>query len=237
MPLRADRVWVALMLMSPALDLAGDGASHRENADAPLVDRHLMDVFNMLLQIREDGNLADAKGRKVDFRNTIIIMTSNIGAARLTQQQALGFDVGGDERKRFETEYEEMCEKVAEEMKRLFKPEFLNRVDKMLVFRPLTREDLRTIVDIQLARMAPRLAEQDLKIEVTDAARDRILAAGYDPEYGARPLRRAIRDLIEDPLSEMLLAGDIQPGDTLHIDAGESDDGLEIRALAIEPVA
>ncbi|MCB0217267.1 MAG: ATP-dependent Clp protease ATP-binding subunit [Caldilineae bacterium] len=195
------------------------------------------EAFNMLLQIMEDGHLTDAKGRKVDFRNTIIIMTSNIGAARLTQQQALGFDVGGDERKRFETEYEEMCEKVAEEMKRLFKPEFLNRVDKMLVFRPLTREDLRTIVDIQLARMAPRLAEQDLKIEVTDAARDRILAAGYDPEYGARPLRRAIRDLIEDPLSEMLLAGDIQPGDTLHIDAGESDDGLEIRALAIEPVA
>ncbi len=193
------------------------------------------EAFNMLLQIMEDGHLTDAKGRKVDFRNTILIMTSNVGAARLTQQQALGFDVGADERQRFESEYQEMCEKVEEEMKRLFKPEFLNRVDKMLVFRSLTRDDLRQIVDIQLERMAPRLAEQSLSIDVTDAARDKILESGYDPDYGARPLRRAIRDLIEDPLSEMLLAGEIESGDRLLVDVDGDGEALSIRAAEAEP--
>jgi ATP-dependent Clp protease ATP-binding subunit ClpC len=201
------------------------------------------EAFNMLLQIMEDGHLTDAKGRKVDFRNTILIMTSNVGAAQLTRQQALGFDVHGDDLAKVQSEYEEMCEKVSEEMKRLFKPEFLNRIDRMLVFRPLNREDLRKIVDIQLLRMAPQLAEQQLTLDVTDAARDRILVSGYDPEYGARPLRRAIRDLIEDPLSEKLLAGDIQAGDHLVIDVdetlpeGEERDAAElvIRALEVEP--
>ena len=189
------------------------------------------EVFNMMLQIMEDGHLTDAKGRKVDFRNTIIIMTSNVGAQQLTKQQALGFNVAKDELDRIAGDYDEMSDKVKQELKRLFKPEFLNRVDKVLVFRPLTRPDLRQIVDIQLNRLSPRLAEHDLKLETTDAARELILDKGYDPEYGARPLRRAIVDLIEDPLSEKLLSGEIKAGDSVVLDA--ADGQLVFRALEL----
>jgi ATP-dependent Clp protease ATP-binding subunit ClpC len=189
------------------------------------------EVFNMMLQIMEDGHLTDAKGRKVDFRNTIIIMTSNVGAQLLTKQQALGFNVAKDEADRVASDYDAMSEKVQQELKRLFKPEFLNRVDKLLVFRPLTRPDLRQIVDIQLERLSPRLAEHDLKLETTDAARDLILDKGYDPEYGARPLRRAIVDLIEDPLSEKLLSGEIKAGDSVVLDV--VDGQLVFRALEL----
>jgi ATP-dependent Clp protease ATP-binding subunit ClpC len=189
------------------------------------------EVFNMMLQIMEDGHLTDAKGRKVDFRNTIIIMTSNVGAQLLTKQQALGFNVAKDEAERVAGDYDAMSDKVQQELKRLFKPEFLNRVDKVLVFRPLTRPDLRQIVDIQLERLSPRLAEHDLKLETTDAARDLILDRGYDPEYGARPLRRAIVDLIEDPLSEKLLSGEIKAGDSVVLDV--VDGQLVFRALEL----
>ncbi|MFN2115726.1 MAG: ATP-dependent Clp protease ATP-binding subunit [Anaerolineae bacterium] len=176
------------------------------------------EVFNMLLQIMEDGHLSDAKGRRVDFRNTILIMTSNVGADRLTRQQAVGFDVGHDEEERIADEYEEMSDTVLEELKRMFKPEFLNRVDKTLVFRPLSRQDLREIVDIQLQRLAPRLEDKRIELNVTDEARDLLAEKGYDPDYGARPLRRVIMNVVEDPLSEGLLAGDIKPGDTVTID-------------------
>jgi len=196
------------------------------------VEKAHPEVFNMLLQIMEDGHLTDAKGRKVDFRNTVIIMTSNVGASQLTKHQALGFNVSKDDQERIATEYDVMSDKVQQELKRLFKPEFLNRVDKLLVFRPLTRPDLRKIVDIQLLRLSPRLAEHDLKLEVSDTARDFILDKGYDPDYGARPLRRAIVDHIEDPLSEMLLAGELKSGDTVRLDV--ADGKLEIRALALE---
>ena len=189
------------------------------------------EVFNMMLQIMEDGHLTDAKGRKVDFRNTIIIMTSNVGAQLLTKQQALGFNVAKDEAERVAGDYDAMSDKVQQELKRLFKPEFLNRVDKVLVFRPLTHPDLRQIVDIQLERLSPRLAEHDLKLETTDAARDLILDRGYDPEYGARPLRRAIVDLIEDPLSEKLLSGEIKAGDSVVLDV--VDGQLVFRALEL----
>jgi ATP-dependent Clp protease ATP-binding subunit ClpC len=182
------------------------------------------EALNMLLQIMEDGHLSDAKGRKVDFRNTIIIMTSNVGARQLSRQQALGFDASTDERAKFDNEYGEMKDKVLTEMKRLFKPEFLNRIDKVIVFKPLTRDDLRLIVDIQIQRLSPRLLEQGLAVEITDAARELIAKEGHDPEFGARPLRRAIMDLIEDPLSEKLLSGEIEPGDTVLIDA----DGDEV---------
>jgi len=189
------------------------------------------EVFNMMLQIMEDGHLTDAKGRKVDFRNTIIIMTSNVGAQQLTKQQALGFNVAKDEQDRVASDYDAMSDKVQQELKRLFKPEFLNRVDKILVFRPLTRPDLRQIVDIQLERLSPRLAEHELKLETTPAARDLILDKGYDPDYGARPLRRAIVDLIEDPLSEKLLSGEIKAGDTVVLDVEEGH--LVFRALEL----
>ena len=189
------------------------------------------EVFNMLLQIMEDGHLTDAKGRKVDFRNTIIIMTSNVGAQQLTKAQALGFNVSKDDRERFNADYEAMSDKVQQELRRLFKPEFLNRVDKTLVFRPLTRPELRQIVDIQLERLAPRLAEHELVLEITEAARELVLDKGYDPDYGARPLRRAIVDLIEDPLSEKLLSGEIKAGDRVVLDAVDGE--MVFRALAL----
>jgi ATP-dependent Clp protease ATP-binding subunit ClpC len=191
------------------------------------------EAFNMLLQIMEDGQLSDAKGRKVDFRNTIIIMTSNVGAAQMNRQQAVGFDLARDERAKFENEYVEMRDKVVGELKKLFKPEFLNRVDKLLVFRPLTRENLNEIVDIQLKRLNPRLQEHDLVLEVSDAAKDRIVEEGNDPEFGARPLRRAIVTLVEDPLSEMMLAGTIQAGDTVLVDVVDGE--VVVHAAEVAP--
>jgi ATP-dependent Clp protease ATP-binding subunit ClpC len=191
------------------------------------------EALNMLLQIMEDGHLTDAKGHKVDFRHAILIMTSNVGAEQLSRQQALGFDLAHDERDKFETEYDHMREKVLGELKRLFKPEFLNRVDKIIVFRPLSRDDLHRIVDIQLRRMLPRLTEQKVTIEITEEARDRIVSEGYEPQFGARPLRRAIMSLIEDPLSEKLLSGEIHPGDHVVVDV----EGGEVRMRTLEPTA
>jgi len=192
------------------------------------------EVFNMLLQIMEDGHLSDAKGRKVDFRNTILIMTSNVGAAQLNKQQALGFDLAKDDRERLSREYDEMSEKVLGEMKRIFKPEFLNRIDKTIVFHPLTRDDLRRIVDIQLQRLEPRLGDHKLTLEISDAARERIVEEGYDPEFGARPLRRAIMNLIEDPLSEKLLSGEIEDGDTVGVEV--EDGAVVVRGRVLEGV-
>ncbi len=192
------------------------------------------EALNMMLQIMEDGHLSDAKGRKVDFRNTIIIMTSNVGARQLSRQQALGFDLPQDERQQFDSEYDDMRQKVLAELKRLFKPEFLNRIDKVIVFKPLTKGDLRQIVDIQIQRMAPRLEEQSITLQITDAARERIAEEGYDPEFGARPLRRAIMNLIEDALSEKLLADEIARGDTVVVDVEDGE--IMMRALErVEP--
>jgi ATP-dependent Clp protease ATP-binding subunit ClpC len=181
------------------------------------------EVFNMLLQIMEDGHLSDAKGRKVDFRNSIIIMTSNVGASELSRHQAFGFGKERDEEEQREAAYAAMRDKVLDELKRLFKPEFLNRVDKTVVFHALSRDDLRDIVDIQLRRLLPRLAESQVQLQVTDAARDRLAELGYDPDFGARPLRRALMNVIEDPLSEMLLAGTARPGDVVTVDLADGE--------------
>lgn len=181
------------------------------------------EAFNMLLQIMEDGQLSDAKGRKVDFRNTILIMTSNVGAEQLNRQAALGFAVPKDDRKEAEQEYQEMKEKVTGQLKRTFRPEFLNRVDKILVFRALTKQNLREIVDIQIQRLAPRLEEQGITLEVTQAAKNLLAKDGYDPDYGARPLRRAITNLVEDPLSEGLLSGRFHEGDVVLADAVDDE--------------
>jgi ATP-dependent Clp protease ATP-binding subunit ClpC len=187
------------------------------------------EAFNMLLQIMEDGQLSDAKGRKVDFRNTILIMTSNVGVGQLNRQAALGFAVPQDEQRKAGQEYEHMKEKVLSQLKRVFRPEFLNRVDKTLVFRPLTKENLREIVDIQTKRLAPRLEEQGLTLEVTQAAKDILAEDGYDPDYGARPLRRAIMNLLEDPLSEGLLSGRFHEGDVIVADAVDDEIVFEIK--------
>jgi ATP-dependent Clp protease ATP-binding subunit ClpC len=189
------------------------------------------DVFNMLLQIMEEGRLTDARGRKVDFRNTIIIMTSNIGAETIRKAH-LGFPTQKQEEVDLERRYREMREKLLNELRKVFRPEFLNRVDQVVVFRPLSREDILKIVDLELGKVAARLKEHRLSIEATPAAKAFLADKGYDPEYGARPLRRVIQNLVEDALSEGMLAGRFGPGDMVVIDV--EGDQLTFRAKGIE---
>ncbi len=163
------------------------------------------EAFNMLLQIMEEGKLADAKGRKVDFRNAIIILTSNIGSSVITREAALGF-AGARHEEGSESDYREMKTKLMRELRKLFRPEFLNRVDEVVVFHELKRDDIEQIVDIQLRRLNERLEEHELTLDITDAARELLVNEGFDPQFGARPLRRAIQRLIEDPLAEKLLS-------------------------------
>jgi ATP-dependent Clp protease ATP-binding subunit ClpC len=176
------------------------------------------DVFNILLQIFDDGHLTDAKGRRVDFRNSIIIMTSNIGAELIRKGTTIGFTSRSDEAKTQQMDYEKMKEKLLGELKKTFRPEFLNRVDGVIVFHALTKEHIRKIVDLMLAQVSKQLAEKGVKLEVTDAAKDFIGEKGYDEVFGARPLRRVIQDRVEDKLSEDLLRGKFHPGDTAVVD-------------------
>ena len=188
------------------------------------------DVFNILLQIFDDGHLTDAKGRRVDFRNTIIVMTSNIGAELIKRDTTLGFAIKTDEAKTQEQAYERMKEKLLAELKKTFRPEFLNRIDAVVVFHPLTKEHIRKIVDLMLSNVAQQLEERGIKLEVTDAAKDFLGEKGYDPTFGARPLRRVIQNEVEDRLSEALLRGEFRSGDTLVVDYdGEK---IVIRAVA-----
>jgi len=181
------------------------------------------DVFNILLQILDDGRLTDAKGRRVDFRNTIVIMTSNVGAELIRRQGNLGFATARDEAKSAEDSYQKMKDKVLGEMKNLFKPEFLNRIDASVVFRSLTKDDIRQIIDLLLQRVRGELTEQQIKIEVTNEAKDLLMEKGFDPTYGARPMRRAIQNLIEDPLAEALLESRFKSGDSVLIDRQGDD--------------
>ncbi len=176
------------------------------------------DVFNLLLQIFDDGHLTDAKGRRVDFRNSVIIMTSNIGAELIRKGTTLGFTTRTDEAKTREQSYERMKENLLGELKKRFKPEFLNRVDDQVVFRSLAKEQIRAIVDLMLANVSKQLAEKEIKLEVTDAAKDFLGDKGYSEEYGARPLRRVIQNMIEDRLSEDLLRSKFQAGETVVVD-------------------
>jgi ATP-dependent Clp protease ATP-binding subunit ClpC len=182
------------------------------------VEKAHPEAFNMLLQIMEDGHLSDAKGHKVDFRNTIIIMTSNIGAELISRQTSLGFAVSRDEAKTQEEAYEEMKEKLLAELKRTFRPEFLNRVDGVMVFKALTKEEIKQIVDLELNKVRERLKEQQVELEVSDAAKEHLAQEGYDTNFGARPLKRVIQRLIEDALSEGMLAGEFQEGDAVLAD-------------------
>nr|MBA3587004.1 ATP-dependent Clp protease ATP-binding subunit [Chloroflexota bacterium] len=179
------------------------------------------EVFNILLQILEDGHLTDAKGRRVDFRNTVIIMTSNIGAQQMQRDTSIGFRAGaGGEAAQSVADYERMKDKVLGELKNTFRPEFLNRIDATVVFRQLTREEIREIVDLLLARVKDQLAGQEMELVVTDAAKDAIIAKGYDQAYGARPLRREIQNQIEDALAERMLQASFSPGDIVTVDVG-----------------
>ena len=176
----------------------------------------------MLLQIMEDGNLADAKGRRVDFRNTILIMTSNVGAEAISRELTLGFAVHQDEVRRQKNEYDKMREKVLESLKKTFKPEFLNRIDNIIVFHSLTPSHIRNIVNILLERVRKQLTEQEIMLEVSDEAMEELAKQGYDHTYGARPLRRLIQNVIEDPLAEGLLDQRYHPGRTIRV---ESENG------------
>jgi len=165
-------------------------------------------VFNILLQVLDDGRLTDGQGRTVDFRNTVIVMTSNLGSHVI--QELAG-----------EQNYDKMKSAVMEIVSQHFRPEFINRVDDVVVFHPLGREHIRRIVDIQLKYLRERLAEREMTLVLTEAARDRLAEAGFDPVYGARPLKRAIQQQVENPLAQEILKGRFKPGDTIEVDAAE----------------
>jgi ATP-dependent Clp protease ATP-binding subunit ClpC len=189
------------------------------------------DVFNMLLQVFDDGSLTDAKGRKVDFRNTIIIMTSNVASDLIKRDSGLGFQRTGDEVKSTEDRYQRMKDKVLTELKNVFRPEFLNRIDSTVVFRPLSQEGIRKVVELELVGVTKQLAVKGITLEITDAAKDWLGEKGYDQAFGARPLKRLISDSIEDRLSEMLLGGHFGAGDSIVIDKHDDDEKLAIEVV------
>ena len=176
------------------------------------------EVFNILLQIFDDGHLTDAKGRRVDFRNAIIVMTSNIGAEVIKKNSNIGFSYARDETDARQLSYERMKDKVLDEVKQFFRPEFLNRIDAQVVFHSLDRDHIRQIVDLMMRDVEKQLEAKKISIEATDALRDHVGEKGYDETYGARPLRRVIQDMIEDRLSDDILSGDIAEGDTVRVD-------------------
>ncbi|MCZ6535836.1 MAG: ATP-dependent Clp protease ATP-binding subunit [Chloroflexi bacterium] len=187
------------------------------------IEKAHTEVFNILLQIFDDGHLADAKGRRVDFRNAIIIMTSNLGSDLIRRENALGFSLKSQEAKTDEQAYNRMKDKVMEEVKRFFRPEFLNRIDSIIVFHALDRDQILTIVSLLLREVEDQLREKQISLEVTDAAKEHLAEKGYDPNYGARPLRRLIQNVVEDKLSEELLGGRLNAGDTAVVDV-ENDE-------------
>ena len=179
------------------------------------------DVFNMLLQILEDGRLTDSKGRVVDFKNTLIIMTSNIGSKVIEKgANTLGFDFATEDPN--ESQYNRLKSLVNEELKQYFRPEFLNRLDEIIVFRQLTKDEVKEIAEILLKDIFKRLTKQGISLKVTDKFKDRLIEEGYNPSYGARPLRRAIMRLLEDSLAEEILSGRVKDGDTAVVDVDEA---------------
>jgi ATP-dependent Clp protease ATP-binding subunit ClpC len=192
------------------------------------------DVFNILLQILEDGRLTDSQGRTVDFRHAIVIMTSNIGASEIARNTPLGFSLGDDEHG---MTYEDMKSRVMGELKKVFRPEFLNRIDDVIVFHKLQKDEIKTIVDLLLRRIRASLAERELQLELTDDAKDLLVEKGWDPAMGARPLRRAIQRFIEDPLADFVLRAELPPGGTVMVDKNPTpEDGEpEVSLSVIQP--
>jgi len=193
------------------------------------------EVHNMLLQIMEEGHLSDAKGRKVDFRNAIIVMTSNIGADMIKKGTALGFALKRDEETEERQSYEDMRKKLTDSLKKVFRPEFLNRLEAVVVFRSLNKDDIKKIVSIELDKVAERLKEHHLALSATPAALTAFADQGYDAEFGARPLRRVIQQKVEDPLSDKLLSGEFTDGDAIVVDAAPDGDIVLVRAAVPEP--
>jgi ATP-dependent Clp protease ATP-binding subunit ClpC len=193
------------------------------------------DVFNILLQILEDGRLTDAQGRTVDFRNSIVIMTSNIGAQDIARNTPLGFSVTDESG----VTYEDMKSRIMGELKKVFRPEFLNRIDEVIVFHKLTKEEILEIVDLMVSRVRTQVAEHELQLELSNDAKELLVDKGWDPTMGARPLRRAIQRYIEDPLAdEVLKAGEMTPGSTVSVDRDkktEEDDEHPLKLKIVKP--
>ena len=186
------------------------------------------DVFNILLQIFDDGHLTDAKGRKVDFRNTIIVMTSNIGSDLIRQERFMGFNLKSEEGNTVDQKYTRMKDKVLDEVKTFFRPEFLNRLDGTVVFHPLSKDHIINIVELMLSEVSQQLLNKGISIEFSSSAKELLADKGFDPIFGARPLRREIQDRIEDKLSEEFLSGKFGPGDTIKADVEDDDIVLNV---------
>jgi len=185
------------------------------------VEKAHPDVFNLLLQLLEDGRLTDSKGRTVDFKNTLLIMTSNIGSKVIEKGGGgLGFEFSGDSAE--DSQYNRIKSLVNEELKQYFRPEFLNRLDEIIVFRQLTKDEVGEIAEIMLKEVFVRLQDKGNKLNVTDAFKDRLVEEGYNPSYGARPLRRAVMRLLEDSLAEEVLSGRIKDGDNALVDIDDN---------------
>jgi len=186
------------------------------------IEKAHADVFNVLLQILDDGRLTDGHGRTVDFKNTVVIMTSNVGSQLILAYR------GGDDPESFQ----QMKSEVLDALRNHFRPEFLNRVDEIVVFHSLSREHLKQIVEIQLERLRARLAERHITLELTERAREHLAATGYDPSYGARPLKRVIQKELETPLGRLLLKGDVKDGQTVVVDHDRASGGLKFNVKA-----
>lgn len=194
----------------------------------------------MLLQIMEEGHLSDARGRKVDFRNAIIVMTSNVGADMIKRQSNLGFSLKRDDVAEEKEAYEEMRKKLLDSLRRVFRPEFINRLDAVIVFRSLNLEHIKQIVQLELDKVAHRLEEHEVKLTATPDALEKLANLGYDPDMGARPLRRVIQQKVEDPLSDALLMGSFEKGDVIQVELKDDEIDLarsESEQAPPEPVA
>ncbi len=190
------------------------------------------DVFNILLQILEDGRLTDAQGRTVDFRHCIVIMTSNIGASEIARNTPLGFAVSDDETG---ITYEDMKNRIMGELKKVFRPEFLNRIDDVIVFHKLSRDEIKQIVDLLLLRIRESMAERELQLELGDDAKDLLVEKGWDPSMGARPLRRAIQRFIEDPLADFVLRAELEPGASVVVERAPEGEDPEVKITVVKP--
>jgi ATP-dependent Clp protease ATP-binding subunit ClpC len=190
------------------------------------------DVWNMLLQILEEGKLTDSLGRVVNFRNTIILMTSNVGSDTIKKQSSMGFSPISDE-----NSYEKMRDKILDESKRVFRPEFLNRLDDVIVFRSFTKPDLIQVLNLEVGKVLERLRKKNLKLELDEKAKDFLVEKGYDPQYGARPMRRAVERFFEDPLAEEILKGAVHEGEMINVTAEKDKLVFKQNAAAAGAVA
>jgi ATP-dependent Clp protease ATP-binding subunit ClpC len=190
------------------------------------------DVFNILLQILEDGRLTDSQGRTVDFRHAIVIMTSNIGAAEIARNTPLGFAVSDDETG---ITYDDMKNRIMGELKKVFRPEFLNRIDDVIVFHKLQKDEIKQIIELLLLRIRKSMADRELQLDLSDEAKDLLVEKGWDPSMGARPLRRAIQRFIEDPLADFVLRSELPAGSTVVVDPAPEGEDPEVRLTVVKP--